>query len=269
MLPMAPMPPLISLMSSTFLMFLMPFMALMRDRPHLGSSTRAQVQVTGARGLMLLLTLGALLGSGVPLSLNAQPVQGVPAMSPPLGAGTTTAPKAGAPATKAAPATPATAAPPGSPAVRTIGWEALVPADWDPMKDLKGLNMSILSDADPRAAAALAKLREAWDNAPINPAIVGQAVRLPGYLVPLEETKDGMKEFLLVPYFGACIHSPPPPANQIVHVLPRTPAKGLRSMDTVWVTGVLTGARTDSYMGTSGYRIEATQVAPYAERPAR
>jgi hypothetical protein len=157
----------------------------------------------------------------------------------------------------------------GSAAPRTIGWEALVPADWDPMKDLKGLNLSILSDADPRAMAALAQLRQAWDNAPINPAVVGQTVRLPGYLVPLEETKDGLKEFLLVPYFGACIHSPPPPANQIVHVLPRTPAKGLRSMDTVWVTGVLTGTRTDSYMGMSGYRIEATLVTPYAERPAR
>jgi hypothetical protein len=163
----------------------------------------------------------------------------------------------------------AQSAAPGTAAPRTIGWEVLVPADWDPMKDLKGLNLSILSDADPRATAALAKLREAWDNAPINPAVVGQTVRLPGYLVPLEETKDGLKEFLLVPYFGACIHSPPPPANQIVHVLPKVPAKGLRSMDTVWVTGVLTGTRTDSYMGMSGYRIEATQVAPYAERPAR
>jgi hypothetical protein len=163
----------------------------------------------------------------------------------------------------------AQSAAPGTAAPRTIGWEALVPADWDPMKDLKGLNLSILSDADPRATAALAKLREAWDNAPINPAVVGQTVRLPGYLVPLEETKDGLKEFLLVPYFGACIHSPPPPANQIVHVLPKAPAKGLRSMDTVWVTGVLTGTRTDSYMGMSGYRIEATQVTPYAERPAR
>lgn len=208
--------------------------------------------------------------SGLPFVAWAQPVSGVPSMSTPISSGPANASKAAPAAKGTGPASTSTAS--AAPAVagpRTIGWEALVPADWDPMKDLKGLNMSILSDADPRAAAALAKLREAWDNAPINPAIVGQAVRLPGYLVPLEETKDGVKEFLLVPYFGACIHSPPPPANQIVHVLPRTPAKGLRSMDTVWVTGVLTGTRTDSYMGTSGYRIEATQVAPYAERPAR
>ena len=189
--------------------------------------------------------------------LEAQPVSGVPSMSTPIAPGSTS----GAKSTRATP--------PGASSVRTIGWEVLVPADWDPMKDLKGLNLSILSDADPRATAALAKLREAWDNAPINNAMIGQLVRLPGYLVPLEETKEGIKEFLLVPYFGACIHSPPPPANQIVHVLPKTAAKGLRSMDTVWVTGVLAAVRTDSYMGVSGYRIEATQVAPYAERPAR
>jgi hypothetical protein len=216
--------------------------------------------------------------------LSAQPIPGVPTMAKPIAPNSPNSPNpSGAPNSANVPsasnpptasggtvaARPVQAAAAGSAAPRTIGWEALVPADWDPMKDLKGLNLSILSDADPRAMAALAQLRQAWDNAPINPAVVGQTVRLPGYLVPLEETKDGLKEFLLVPYFGACIHSPPPPANQIVHVLPRTPAKGLRSMDTVWVTGVLTGTRTDSYMGMSGYRIEATLVTPYAERPAR
>jgi len=48
-------------------------------------------------------------------------------------------------------------------------------------------------------------------------------------------------------------------------VLPRMPAKGVRSMDTVWISGTLSTARTDSYMGASSYRIEATEVAPYTE----
>ena len=236
---------------------------------------RARVQ----RSKLPIRALALLVAWWVPQGpLGAQPVPGVPTMAKPIAPNAPNVPNA--PNTPSASNPPtasgsagagrtAQSAAPGTAAPRTIGWEVLVPADWDPMKDLKGLNLSILSDADPRATAALAKLREAWDNAPINPAVVGQTVRLPGYLVPLEETKDGLKEFLLVPYFGACIHSPPPPANQIVHVLPKVPAKGLRSMDTVWVTGVLTGARTDSYMGMSGYRIEATQVTPYAERPAR
>ena len=152
---------------------------------------------------------------------------------------------------------------PGAP--RTINWDVLVPPNWDPFKDFKDLNFAAMDDGDPRAAQMLKKMREVWDNAPVNTAVVGQTVRLPGFVVPLEDSKDGLKEFLLVPYFGACVHSPPPPANQIVHVLPKSAAKGLRSMDTVWITGTLSTVRTDSYMGAASYRIEAVSVAPYSE----
>jgi hypothetical protein len=156
---------------------------------------------------------------------------------------------------------------PAATAPRTINWDALVPAGWDPFKDFKTLDLASLNDADPRANELMAKMRKAWDNAPVNPALVGQVVRIPGYVVPLEEGKAGMTEFLLVPYFGACVHTPPPPSNQIIHVLPRSAAPGLRSMDTVWVTGVLTTLQTDSYMGTAGWRLTASSVAPYAEGP--
>ena len=149
---------------------------------------------------------------------------------------------------------------------RTITWEALVPANWDPFKDLKGLNFQMLDDADPKAMLMLKRMREVWDNAPPNPQMVGQDVRIPGFVVPLEDGKEGMKEFLLVPYFGACIHSPPPPSNQIIHVLPKSPAKGLRSMDAVWITGKVVTVRTDSFMGAASYRIEADGVAPYQEK---
>lgn len=183
------------------------------------------------------------------LALSAGPAlaqkDGVPLMKPPL----------------AAPAKPA--ATPGAP--RTITWDALVPAGWDPFKDFKDLNFQMLDDGDPRAAAMLKKMREVWDNAPVNTALVGQAVRIPGFIVPLEDSKEGLKEFLLVPYFGACVHSPPPPANQIVHVLPKSPAKGFRSMDAVWITGTLSTGRTDSYMGAASYRIESVSVVPYSE----
>ena len=158
-----------------------------------------------------------------------------------------------------------TAGKPG--AFREITWEELVPSGWDPMKDLRELNFGILSDADPRAQQAMKKLREIWDNAPTNAAVDGQKVRIPGYVVPLEESKAGMKEFLLVPYFGACIHTPPPPSNQILHVLPAKPAQSLRSMDTIWVSGTLRVARHDSYMGASSYRLEAMQIEPYVEKP--
>lgn len=167
------------------------------------------------------------------------------------------------------PALSAEGPPPGASVpgpVRTIGWEQLIPAGWDPFKDLKALNLDALKDNDPKAEEALQKMRKMWDNAPINPMLLGQSVRLPGYVVPLEDLPEGMKEFLLVPYFGACIHSPPPPANQIVHVVLDKPAKRLRMMDVVWITGPMSATKTDSHMGVAGYRIEARQVAPYTDK---
>lgn len=167
------------------------------------------------------------------------------------------------------PALSAEAPPPGAGVLgptRTIGWEQLIPAGWDPYKDLKALNLDTLKDNDPKAEEALKKMRKMWDNAPINPLILGQSVRLPGYMVPLEDLPEGTKEFLLVPYFGACVHSPPPPANQIVHVVLDKPTKRFRLMDTLWVTGPLSGTKTDSHMGVSSYRIDAKQVTPFVDK---
>jgi hypothetical protein len=154
------------------------------------------------------------------------------------------------------------------PAFREIRWDDLVPKDWDPSKELRDKNVGALVDGSAQALQHMRALRELWDNAPTNAALDGQSVKLPGYLVPLEDGKDGLKEFLLVPYFGACIHSPPPPANQIVHVVATKPVKGFASMDTVWVSGVLKTARQDSAMGVSGYRLDASVVARYTA-PAR
>lgn len=167
------------------------------------------------------------------------------------------------------PALSGEAPPPGASVpgpTRTIGWEQLIPAGWDPYKDLKALNLDGLKDNDPKAEEALKKMRKMWDNAPINPLILGQSVRLPGYMVPLEDLPEGTKEFLLVPYFGACVHSPSPPANQIVHVVLDKPTKRFRLMDTLWVTGPLSATKTDSHMGVSSYRIDAKQVTPFAEK---
>jgi hypothetical protein len=147
-------------------------------------------------------------------------------------------------------------------------WETLVPKDWNPyeaFKDLRSKGRAI-QDTDPEAMDLSRKMREIWDNAPTNPAMNGAKVRLPGYVVPLEETRDGLKEFLLVPYFGACIHVPPPPANQIIHVVSDRPLKDVHSMDAVWVSGTLKTVRQDSEMGKSGYQMQAVAVKPYEER---
>jgi hypothetical protein len=121
----------------------------------------------------------------------------------------------------------------------------------------------------------LDEMRAVWDNAPVNVALDGKAGKLSGFVVPLDATQDGIREFLLVPYFGACIHTPPPPANQIVHVIAPAPVKGLHAMDTVYVSGTLKAARYNSAdMGVSGYEIagprsSASRRSSRSNQPSR
>lgn len=152
---------------------------------------------------------------------------------------------------------------------RTIGWDDLLPGDWDPWAAFQdsGVDLRRLSDDDPRAAAALQRLRKVWDEAPLVAALDGAAVRLPGYVVPLEETAKGMRELLLVPHFGACIHTPPPPSNQIVHVRLQQPSKSLSTMDTVWISGRMQVARATTVHGVSGYALDGQRVERYTAPP--
>ena len=98
--------------------------------------------------------------------------------------------------------------------------------------------------------------RATWDNAPTNSRLDGTGVRWPGCVVPLEDVKGGIKEFLLAPYFGACIQAPPPPANQIVPVVADQPQKGLRMLDAMRAAATLQAQRQISVMGMSGYAIQ-------------
>jgi len=52
----------------------------------------------------------------------------------------------------------------------------------------------------------------------LNEALNGAYIKMPGYIIPIDLTSEGVTSFLLVPYVGACIHTPPPPANQLVFV---------------------------------------------------
>ncbi|WP_271003949.1 DUF3299 domain-containing protein, partial [Listeria seeligeri] len=97
--------------------------------------------------------------------------------------------------------------------------------------------------------AMMDKLRSAWDEAPTVSSFAGHDVRIMGYVVPLESGPSGIREFLLVPYFGACIHTPPPPANQIIFVRLESPAKDIRTMSTVRVSGTLVVARATWNLG--------------------
>ncbi|OAK58944.1 hypothetical protein A3K87_26775 [Variovorax paradoxus] len=148
-----------------------------------------------------------------------------------------------------------------------LKWEALIPKSWDPTRRYRNISLEALRDNDPQAIQMLDEMRAVWDNAPVNVELDGKAAKLAGFVVPLDASQEGIREFLLVPYFGACIHTPPPPANQIVHVIASGPVKGLHAMDTVYVSGTLKAARYASAdMGVSGYEIASATVERFVPR---
>ncbi len=104
----------------------------------------------------------------------------------------------------------------------------------------------------------------------------GRNVRIPGYLLPLEISSEKVTEFLLVPYVGACIHVPPPPPNQIIHVkvLQKGGYKNETIYEPVWVTGKINATSMDKELffvdGSAnidiGYAMQANHIEPYREQ---
>jgi hypothetical protein len=107
----------------------------------------------------------------------------------------------------------------------------------------------------------------------VNPAIDGKMVRIPGYVLPLEFSGTKVSEFLLVPWVGACIHTPPPEPNQIVYVKPDKAFEIRRTFDAVWVTGRIAASGSKRLVeivdGSTdidvGYSLRASLVEPYQE----
>lgn len=179
---------------------------------------------------------------------------------PPEGAGHAVV---GLPQNGGAPAA-AAGAKPADGRVRLLTWDNLLPDDFRPDRLMQDYDAQNLSDDDPRAQELMQKLQAMWKEAPVVAALDGETVKLPGFVVPLEGDGRVVNEFLLVPYYGACIHVPPPPANQIVYVKAQGRSVQVRRLfDTVWVTGVMKVEHTSSELGEAGYILHALEVAPY------
>ncbi|MBO6697145.1 MAG: DUF3299 domain-containing protein [Henriciella sp.] len=94
--------------------------------------------------------------------------------------------------------------------------------------------------------------------------LIGETVRLPGFVLPLDAQIAGeVTEFLFVPYVGACVHMPPPPPNQIVYVLADRPIMIERNWEPIWAIGLLTSDQTHSGLGSTAYTLELTEVESY------
>mgnify|MGYP003969605999 FL=1 len=158
--------------------------------------------------------------------------------------------------------------PEGSP-YREIIWDDLMPEEYRPEIVLKKYmeQLSELEDDDPKAIALYGQIQAELDNAPLNEKLNGKKIKLPGFIAPLENTDGKVSEFLLVPYYGACIHVPPPPVNQtvLIKTMQDSTIAVDNMYDPIWVKGEIQtqGEKTD--IGEAGYRIVNAEVEVYSE----
>jgi len=91
----------------------------------------------------------------------------------------------------------------------------------------------------------------------------GQIVRLPGFIVPIDFSGSGVTAFILVPYVGACIHVPPPPANQLVFVTTSEPYENDGLFEAVRVTGMFGVSSLSTHLADVGYALAADKIEPF------
>ena len=148
-----------------------------------------------------------------------------------------------------------------------IMWSGLVPADYTPDAIMAKYadQLAKITDGSPEASDLYAIMQEEFNNAPANDALNETYVRIPGFIAPLEYTEDRITKFLLVPYFGACIHVPPPPANQTV-LVEADEGYGIKpekSYNPIWVMGKLTVEGATTRLAQAGYFIQDAIIEPY------
>ncbi|MBD0787763.1 DUF3299 domain-containing protein [Vibrio sp. Y2-5] len=138
--------------------------------------------------------------------------------------------------------------------VLTLDWIDLVPESERNQFNQQGMPAANHDGNAPAQQSQLGAVR---------PELNGSTVKIPGFVIPLEGDENTVTEFLLVPYFGACIHVPPPPPNQIIYVKFPQGAPIQQLWDVVYVIGTLKTESVSVELADTGYVIEGTEIAEY------
>ncbi|MEJ6690509.1 MAG: DUF3299 domain-containing protein [Paracoccaceae bacterium] len=91
----------------------------------------------------------------------------------------------------------------------------------------------------------------------------GLIVRLPGFIVPIDYSGTDVTTFILVPFVGACVHVPPPPANQLVFVTTQEPYETSSMFDPVHVVGMFGVSSMSTQLADIAYALSADRIEPF------
>lgn len=158
-----------------------------------------------------------------------------------------------------------------------IEWTELIPADdlavllnppdflFDIEDQSEDDNMKALKEANPTDEITK-RYQQALESTQVVETFNGKSIRLPGFIVPLEtDEKQRVTQFFIVPYFGACLHMPPPPPNQIIFVNSAAGIEVTSLYDAFWFEGILSIDTTDSLLGKSAYSMKLNKAYLYED----
>lgn len=159
---------------------------------------------------------------------------------------------------------------------RTIEWTDLMPQDDldaimdspDYLDDIAdgSAEDQIGSKVQKAANARDSRYQQALKSTRVVAKFNNQLVRIPGFVVPLEfDDEQTITQFFLVPYFGACIHMPPPPPNQLIYVSYPEGLKLEALYDPFWITGLLKTSLVENETAISAYAIDVNSIMPYID----
>lgn len=106
----------------------------------------------------------------------------------------------------------------------------------------------------------LQRFQDALSSTRIVEEYLDKKIRIPGFIVPLEGEDQTITEFFIVPFFGACLHMPPPPPNQIIHVEYAEGVELENLYDAFWFEGTLTSKMISNDLGASAYAMSINSV---------
>ena len=141
--------------------------------------------------------------------------------------------------------------------VLQVDWEKLLPPNASkPFNEPPAPLHGYLGESGPAAKQS--------GSSAVNAGLEGLTLRIPGFIVPLDVDAAGqVVEFLLVPYYGACIHVPPPPPNQIIYVKPMKPIVVKDTFNAYWITGRMHVEIRNTQMASASYSMSASKVEAY------
>ncbi|MEL6858232.1 MAG: DUF3299 domain-containing protein [Pseudomonadota bacterium] len=149
--------------------------------------------------------------------------------------------------------------------VREIGWEELMPeGEEERLAQLYQQQMAMLYSGGPVAEGSAADQMIQIGTFNTVKELNELKIRIPGYTVPFEFGANAeITEFLLVPYYGACLHAPPPPPNQTVFAITDEPIRLRDLAQAVWIEGTMYTQTQESELADAAYTIRVDKVEIY------